>query len=175
MGGRRESVQSPSRRVSNQVFEQEQRDVRRSVSVHEMSPQQRVPEEDMRRMSMREEARYSEEPPYRPQRSSYSGPSPDGYRGDVYRGLERGVGGGQYGQQQYHQEYSRQQLSQSEMHAVVNHHYNTTYRQVDQQLDSAQQLLSSQRSSPSSRPYPVRPKNRNSNVLSAILCLIKEV
>jgi len=25
------------------------------------------------------------------------------------------------------------------------------------------------------RPYPVRPKNRNSNVLSAILCLIKEI
>ena len=25
------------------------------------------------------------------------------------------------------------------------------------------------------RPYPVRPRNRNSNVLSAILCLIKEI
>jgi hypothetical protein len=25
------------------------------------------------------------------------------------------------------------------------------------------------------RPYPVRPKKRNSNVLSAILCLIKEI
>jgi len=159
--GRRESVQSPSRRVSNQIFEEQR------IS-YSQSPVQRYPEEDMRRMSIREEGRYSEEPPYRPQRSSYSGPSPDGYRVDGNRGLDAR---GPYNQS--YQEY--QELSQSEqMHAVVNRHYNSTYRQVDQQLDSAQQLLG-QRGSPQSRPYPVRPKNRNSNVLSAILCLIKEV
>lgn len=59
--------------------------------------------------------------------------------------------------------------------AIVDQHYNNTYRQVDQQLESAQQLVAQRRSNSPQRPYPVRPKNRNSNVLSAILCLIKEI
>jgi len=62
-----------------------------------------------------------------------------------------------------------------EAQAIVDHHYNNTYRQVDQQLESAQQLVAQRRSHSPQRPYPVRPKNRNSNVLSAILCLIKEI
>ena len=72
-------------------------------------------------------------------------------------------------------------------------HYEATYRQVDQQLEGAAQLVANRAISPQ-RPYPVRPKNRvssdyranitrltnienfqNSNVLSAILCLIKEI
>jgi len=59
-------------------------------------------------------------------------------------------------------------------HAIVDQHYESTYRQVDQQLEGAQQLVAQRARSPQ-RPYPVRPKNRNSNVLSAILCLIKEI
>jgi len=183
---RRESVQSPSRRVSNQVFEdsrmsysqsrhslvpeeepveQEVREVRRSTSVHEMSPALRGPEDDLRRMSIREESLGRFEDGYRNQRNSYSGPDPRA--GQQYNG--------NYNYAAEHQA-RQQQMSQAEMHAVVSHHYNSTYRQVDQQLESAHQLLSQRRSnSPPQRPYPVRPKNRNSNVLSAILCLIKEI
>jgi len=168
---RRESVQSPSRRVSNQVFEE-------SRMSYSQSPQTRGPEEDLRRMSIREEGpRYSEES-YRPQRSSYSGPPSDGFRGQYGSGAPYAdPSRGNYAGNHHYQEVSRgSQLTQAEMHAVVNHHYNSTYRQVDQQLDSAQQLLSQRRSSsPQQRPYPIRPKNRNSNVLSAILCLIKEI
>jgi len=58
--------------------------------------------------------------------------------------------------------------------AIVDQHYAATYRQVDQQLEGAHQLVA-QRAQTPQRPYPVRPKNRNSNVLSAILCLIKEI
>jgi len=180
---RRESVQSPSRRVSNQVFEE-------SRMTYSQSPVSRTPDEDLRRMSIREEGgRYSEES-NRPQRCSYSGPPSDaGYRGappgqymdspsSSSSGRAYNEGRSSYGNGNY-QEYShsrQSQLTQAEMHAVVNHHYNTTYRQVDQQLESAQQLLSQRRSSsPNVRPYPIRPKNRNSNVLSAILCLIKEI
>ena len=77
----------------------------------------------------------------------------------------------------------------------MDQHYEATYRQVDQQLEGAAQLVANRAISPQ-RPYPVRPKNRvsrvattelnitrltnienfqNSNVLSAILCLIKEI
>jgi len=58
--------------------------------------------------------------------------------------------------------------------AIVDHHYEATYRQVDQQLEGAHQLVAQRVQSPQ-RAYPIRPKNRNSNVLSAILCLIKEI
>jgi len=57
---------------------------------------------------------------------------------------------------------------------IVDQHYEATYRQVDQQLEGAAQLVANRAISPQ-RAYPVRPKNRNSNVLSAILCLIKEI
>jgi len=274
---RRESVQSPSRRVSNQVFEdsrmsysqsrhslvpeeepveQEVREVRRSTSVHEMSPALRGPEDDLRRMSIREESLGRFEDGYRNQRNSYSGPDPRagqqyngnynyaaehqarqqqhgsddgltageqplppppvrggsrattpleptpsstlggsrGSRNELNSLVEEGPGsrGSRSGQSSLEGDAGRRsgvssleeeqgergpkQMSQAEMHAVVSHHYNSTYRQVDQQLESAHQLLSQRRSnSPPQRPYPVRPKNRNSNVLSAILCLIKEI
>jgi len=156
---RRESVQSPSRRVSNQVFE----DSRMSYS---QSPALRGPEDDLRRMSIREESVGRFEDGYRNQRNSYSGPDPR---------VQQQQYNGNYNYAAEHQA-RQQQMSQAEMHAVVSHHYNSTYRQVDQQLESAHQLLSQRRSnSPPQRPYPVRPKNRNSNVLSAILCLIKEI
>jgi len=61
---------------------------------------------------------------------------------------------------------------------IVAAHYEQTYEQVDQQIASAKQLLEERRMrtqvSPE-RPYPRRPKNRNSNILSAVLCLIKEL
>ena len=43
--------------------------------------------------------------------------------------------------------------------AIVDHHYESTYRQVDEQLEGAQQLVAQRARSPQ-RPYPVRPKNR---------------
>jgi len=62
--------------------------------------------------------------------------------------------------------------------SIVASHYEQTYEQVDQQIASAKQLLEERRMrsqvSPE-RPYPRRPKNRNSNILSAVLCLIKEL
>ena len=77
-------------------------------------------------------------------------------------------------------------------HSIVEEHYQDIHRQVDQQLEGAAQLVANRALSPQ-RPYPIRPKNRvgrkiilkmtpsyndcfqNSNVLSAILCLIKEI
>ena len=64
-----------------------------------------------------------------------------------------------------------------EAQAIVDQHYNSTYRQVrtasvtststhgqvDQQLESAQQLVAQRRSNSPQRPYPVRPKNRVSS------------
>jgi len=62
--------------------------------------------------------------------------------------------------------------------SIVSDHYEQTYDQVSAQIESAQQLVEerkySGRPSPE-RPYPRRPKNRNSNILSAVLCLIKEL
>ena len=43
--------------------------------------------------------------------------------------------------------------------AIVDHHYEATYRQVDQQLEGAHQLVAQRARSPQ-RPYPIRPKNR---------------
>ena len=43
--------------------------------------------------------------------------------------------------------------------AIVDHHYEATYRHVDQQLEGAQQLVAQRARSPQ-RPYPIRPKNR---------------
>lgn len=218
--GRKESIQSPSRRVSNQVFpedapvysptmqagypgphpgpaqrweedgyeetppgrrrdtrreqEQEQesnttrrqRDSRRELKEEETTPQSEycrrfsttsptgsrrgaTPDDEMRRVSMRDDDSWRGGA-----RSSYSEPGPPYYRG---------------------QEVTRSPQAKYEAQAIVDHHYNNTYRQVDQQLESAQQLVAQRRSNSPQRPYPVRPKNRNSNVLSAILCLIKEI
>jgi len=119
---RRESVQTPSRRVSNQVWPEEraaghhpshqsyspaptshatrQDDDGYSCTVTEYSrrygssyegsysrQREATPDDGRRRHSVREESRYQESPPQRPQRSSYSGtPTSDGY----YRGQEMG-------------------------------------------------------------------------------------
>lgn len=64
---------------------------------------------------------------------------------------------------------------------MIAQHYDQTYEQVSTQIESAQQLVEDRKystgnSRPSpERPYPRRPKNRNSNILSAVLCLIKEL
>jgi len=63
---------------------------------------------------------------------------------------------------------------QYDHHSIVEEHYDSIHRNVDQQLEGAAQLVANRALSPQ-RPYPLRPKNRNSNVLSAILCLIKEI
>jgi len=267
---RRESVvsqvQSPSRRVSNQVFEND-----RVYTQH--SPPQPPPvrrtsyqpaEEDVRRMSIREEASHAEDRQdrqnannnYQEQvqqhRSSYSGPtSSDGYRGPHSTPEAGGFMTRAASQEQFRSPYRsptevgvagapgcttpegrgvgaaarvspegrgvgavgrlsppdlttlkeesgrvskvrnsspssvaetapaaapapQEGQQQGDVHAIVSQHYDTTYRQVHQQLESAHQLVAQRASSPQ-RPYPARPKNRNSNVLSAILCLIKEI
>jgi hypothetical protein len=59
--------------------------------------------------------------------------------------------------------------------AIVDHHYEATYRQVDQQLEGAQQLVAQRAWSPQ-RPYPIRPKNRVSTdfiILIQIFLLYK--
>jgi len=77
--------------------------------------------------------------------------------------------------------YARSNMSiedSGDPRTIVAAHYEQTYEQVDQQIASAKQLLEERRMrtqvSPE-RPYPRRPKNRNSNILSAVLCLIKEL
>eukprot|EP00096_Caligus_rogercresseyi_P004674 TRINITY_DN1906_c0_g1_i2.p1 TRINITY_DN1906_c0_g1~~TRINITY_DN1906_c0_g1_i2.p1 ORF type:complete len:362 (-),score=75.95 TRINITY_DN1906_c0_g1_i2:120-1205(-) len=72
----------------------------------------------------------------------------------------------------YGRRYSLQQDTESR--SLVNQHYDQTYQQVNQQIESAHQILSQRQVTPE-RPYPRRPKNRNSNILSAVLCLIKEL
>ncbi|XP_040568402.1 uncharacterized protein [Lepeophtheirus salmonis] len=72
----------------------------------------------------------------------------------------------------YGRRYSLQQ--ETESRSIVSQHYDQTYHQVNQQIESAQQIISQRQPTPE-RPYPRRPKNRNSNILSAVLCLIKEL
>ncbi|KAB7498785.1 Protein C21orf2-like protein [Armadillidium nasatum] len=62
----------------------------------------------------------------------------------------------------------------STMTDVIQQHYDGIYRRVDQQIENASRTPSIDRPSPT-RPYPLRPKTRVSNVLSAVLCLIKEL
>ncbi|XP_047736779.1 uncharacterized protein LOC108682931 isoform X2 [Hyalella azteca] len=51
-------------------------------------------------------------------------------------------------------------------------HYDSAYRRLDAHVEAA-----SLRPHPDAgaRPYHARPKTRNGNVLSAVLCLIKEL
>ena len=103
--GRRESVQSPSRRVSNAVWSEERPashsyaaqyseppgPPRHSASMDSMYRRESTPEEmggTVRRVESRE--RYQESPHQRPQRSSYSGPPSQefGHGGQSYRGQE---------------------------------------------------------------------------------------
>ncbi|XP_069184444.1 uncharacterized protein [Procambarus clarkii] len=57
---------------------------------------------------------------------------------------------------------------------VVQQHYDNAYRRAEQQIDTITRAVASERSSPT-KPYPARPKTRNANLLSAVLCLIKEL
>jgi len=231
---RRESVQSPSRRVSNAVWpapaaseerqsnqpqnftSQQHFQQQQQQQQHQQQQQQQyydeyerqqhssrhhslsfdngvgylrnrepTPEtESMRRMNMREREehqRYESAHSARPgsQRHSFSGhgngshvTSPSGHvSGDYYRGQDTG---------RSMQEYYASQMApppshpQYDHHSIVEEHYDSIHRNVDQQLEGAAQLVANRALSPQ-RPYPLRPKNRNSNVLSAILCLIKEI
>jgi len=165
-------VQSPSRRVSNQVF-----DDRGPVSHSppQPSPSRRTscpPEEDVRRMRIREEGAIVENS-YQEHRHSYSGPpsTDNGYYRAPHSTPE---GVAHYPRAQSSENFRSPYAQAGDAHAIVSQHYDSTYRQVHQQLESAHQLVA-QRSHSPQRPYPPRPKNRNSNVLSAILCLIKEI
>ncbi|XP_059085512.1 uncharacterized protein LOC131882366 isoform X6 [Tigriopus californicus] len=67
---------------------------------------------------------------------------------------------------------------QQEHSAVVSQQYEQAYEQANHQLESTQTRSRSvvgRNSFSPERPYPRRPKNRNSNILSAVLCLIKEL
>ncbi|KAG0710816.1 hypothetical protein GWK47_002424 [Chionoecetes opilio] len=57
---------------------------------------------------------------------------------------------------------------------AVQQHYDNAHRQADQQIDTATRSVVPERPSPT-KPYPARPKTRNANLLSAVLCLIKEL
>ncbi|XP_045114658.1 uncharacterized protein LOC123506544 isoform X10 [Portunus trituberculatus] len=57
---------------------------------------------------------------------------------------------------------------------AVQQNYDNAYRQAEQHMDSATRSVTSERSSPT-KPYPARPKTRNANLLSAVLCLVKEL
>jgi len=153
----RRQGQGQGRRETEEVVEEVEHQTeygrRYSTTQHSAPRRGPSPEEDVRRSSMREEDTY------RSNRTSYSGPTSAEPGPPYYRG----------------QEMVRSPQANYEAQAIVDHHYNNTYRQVDQQLESAQQLVAQRRSHSPQRPYPVRPKNRNSNVLSAILCLIKEI
>jgi len=210
---RKESVQSPSRRVSNAVWPETEGRQGSSQSQHYPGPQEEYEQrqtpqirhhslsydaghstpasaryreatpdsEQARRMSLRHEPdqhRYSsasEQPPQRPQRHSHSGHSGGPISGDYYyRGQEARTS------QEYYSQVGPPMSGGSgtghsyDPHSIVEEHYQDIHRQVDQQLEGAAQLVANRALSPQ-RPYPIRPKNRNSNVLSAILCLIKEI
>ena len=48
---------------------------------------------------------------------------------------------------------------QYDHHSIVEEHYDSIHRNVDQQLEGAAQLVANRALSPQ-RPYPLRPKNR---------------
>lgn len=209
---RKESVQSPSRRVSNAVWPESESRQAASQSQHYPGPQEEyerhtpqsrhhslsyeagyttpasarhreaTPDSEQgRRMSLRHEQethRYQEQPPpHRPQRNSHSGHGGGPISGDYYyRGQEAEA----RASQEYYSQVGPPMTGGSgtghsyDPHSIVEEHYQDIHRQVDQQLEGAAQLVANRALSPQ-RPYPIRPKNRNSNVLSAILCLIKEI
>lgn len=76
--------------------------------------------------------------------------------------------------------YEQRAVSQEPRYArqgenrAVQQNYDNAYRQAEQHMDSATRSVTSERSSPT-KPYPARPKTRNANLLSAVLCLVKEL
>jgi len=128
-------------------------------------------DESLRRMSIQESGTYAED---ERNANSYNGTSSSRANSivqqqqqDSYRDPPRNA-------------YSRSNMSYEEgdPRSIVASHYEQTYEQVDQQIGSARQLLEERRlrsQQTPERPYPRRPKNRNSNILSAVLCLVKEL
>ncbi|KAK3893197.1 hypothetical protein Pcinc_002953 [Petrolisthes cinctipes] len=58
--------------------------------------------------------------------------------------------------------------------AGVQQNYDNAHHRAEQHMDSAARSVTSERSSPT-KPYPSRPRTRNANLLSAVLCLVKEL
>ncbi|KAK4311679.1 hypothetical protein Pmani_016839 [Petrolisthes manimaculis] len=56
----------------------------------------------------------------------------------------------------------------------VQQNYDNAHRRAEQHMDTAARSVTSERSSPT-KPYPSRPRTRNANLLSAVLCLVKEL
>ncbi|XP_069958703.1 uncharacterized protein [Cherax quadricarinatus] len=70
--------------------------------------------------------------------------------------------------------YTQPAQSRGDSHAIVQQHYDSAYRRAEQQIDTITRAVASERTSPT-KPYPARPKTRNANLLSAVLCLVKEL
>jgi len=122
-------------------------------------------DESLRRMSIQESGTYEDER----NANSYNGGSRSNsiQHQESYRDPPRNA-------------YARSNMSyeDGDPRSIVASHYEQTYEQVDQQIGSARQLLEERRlrsQQTPERPYPRRPKNRNSNILSAVLCLVKEL
>ncbi|XP_066949481.1 uncharacterized protein [Macrobrachium rosenbergii] len=65
------------------------------------------------------------------------------------------------------------QARTSENNSAVQQHYESAHRRAEQQMQNATSSAG-ERTSPT-KPYPARPKTRNANLLSAVLCLVKEL
>jgi len=130
-------------------------------------PSQPSQDEQMRRsMSM---ASQQEVPRYQNEESSYGSQSSD------MNG--RRVSEANYSAPSRYDRSNNETYTLETERNVVARHYEQTYDQVNHQIDSARQLVEIRKQSQESpeRSYPRRPKNRNSNILSAVLCLIKEL
>ncbi|XP_042230307.1 uncharacterized protein LOC121871841 isoform X4 [Homarus americanus] len=74
----------------------------------------------------------------------------------------------------YAQQFNSSRSDSTRVVQQLQQHYDNAYRRAEQQIDTASRAVASERSSPT-KPYPARPKTRNANLLSAVLCLIKEL
>ncbi|XP_042878894.1 uncharacterized protein LOC122257586 isoform X2 [Penaeus japonicus] len=179
------SIHSPSRRSSQIVAEADSSDSRGYIRSPESRTHNADYEYDSRNANYlsREDTAPSRRPgqeQYRDQRWSDAEERERGYsRGDGYgyasppsEVRQSPVGYEQRISQDPRYE-SRTQSRQSE-NGLVQQHYDNTYRRVEQQVDAASRSSAMERPSPT-KPYPARPKTRNANVLSAVLCLIKEL
>ncbi|XP_037780051.1 uncharacterized protein LOC119576423 isoform X1 [Penaeus monodon] len=179
------STQSPSRRSSQIVTEADSSDSRGYIRSPESRTHNADYEYDSRNANYlsREDTAPSRRPgqeQYRDQRWSEVEERERGYsRGDGY-GYASPPSEVRQSPVGYEQRISqdpryepRTQSRQSE-NGLVQQHYDNTYRRVEQQVETASRSSAMERPSPT-KPYPARPKTRNANVLSAVLCLIKEL
>ncbi|XP_027226755.1 dynein axonemal assembly factor 11 isoform X3 [Penaeus vannamei] len=179
------SPQSPSRRSSQIVTEADSSDSRGYIRSPESRTHNADYEYDSRNANYlsREDTAPSRRPgqeQYRDQRWSEAEERERGYsRGDGY-GYASPPSEVRQSPVGYEQRISqdpryepRTQSRQSE-NGLVQQHYDNTYRRVEQQVETASRSSAMERPSPT-KPYPARPKTRNANVLSAVLCLIKEL